>query len=115
MRIFIEKVLTEDGKSNGELWIESSSLCFTVVHYSDKNVKIAGVEQNKKAVISNVDCMNIIGCANVILTRKIKDSTANDLRELIEDVTRIKEWLSEKLDFAFKMNSDELKADRKGE
>jgi hypothetical protein len=99
MKIFIEKVLNEGGKPNGELWIESNAMCYQVIHYSENNVKVKGIETDEKSVISSAYYYTVSGCATNILNRKIKESTANDLKGLREDFLELEAWIHEKVGF----------------
>jgi hypothetical protein len=99
MKVLIEKVTTEDGKPNGELYIESDTSGYQVVHYSDTNAKVKGVETDKKVVISQVSYMTVAGCAKYILNRKIKESTATDLKGLRADFLRFEAWIHEVIEF----------------
>lgn len=100
MKVLIEKVIDEKGNPNGELYIESDALGYKVTHYSENSfVKVKGVETDKRTIISQLDYMTVAGCCKHILNRKVKESTATDLKGLREDFLRLEAWIHSVIEF----------------
>jgi hypothetical protein len=99
MRVVIEKYFDESGNVLGELVIESDALSYQVTHYSASFTKLKGVDTDKHAVINSVTYMTVAGCVKYILNRKIKESTATDLKELRADFLRLEAWIHELIQF----------------
>lgn len=99
MRIIIEKFYDNEKNEIGELVIESDALGYQVVHYSANFTKVKGVDTDKHSVISQVTYMTVAGCVKYILNRKIKESTATDLKRLRADFLRLEAWIHELIQF----------------
>lgn len=99
MRVVIEKFFDDKGAEIGELVIESDTLGYQVVHYSANFTKVKGVETDKRVVISQAYYTTVAGCAKHILNRKIKESTATDLKGLRADFLRLEAWIHESIQF----------------
>jgi predicted proteasome-type protease len=99
LRIVIEKFYDDDQNEIGELVIESDSFGFQVIHYSASFRKDKGVVTDQHLVISTAHYLSVAGCIKNVLNRKIKESTATDLKELRADFLRIEAWIHELIEF----------------
>jgi len=99
MRIIIEKFYDDKGIEIGELVIESDTFGYSVTHYSASFTKKEGVATDTHVVISSANYLSVAGCIKNILNRKIKESTATDLKELRADFLRLEAWIHELIQF----------------
>lgn len=99
MRVVVEAFYDDQNNEIGELVIESDELEFRVVHYSAAFQKYKGVFTNNHVVISAKHFLSVAGCIKHILDRKIKESTATDLKELRADFLRLEAWIHELIQF----------------
>jgi len=76
----------------GNLYLESDELSFIIREYTGKTDK-----QGKKLCKTHGYFNSIQAAVKHIVKMKVKESTANTLSELIQDVERIEQWIESKL------------------
>lgn len=86
------KVMIEE-----RLYVESDTSGYQVVRYGDPATKIDKDGNEVDATSSKIlgYMSTLEGCINFIVNLKLKDSTAKDLRELIQHMQEIRAWVQQ--------------------
>lgn len=91
MKVFIDEIVVE-GKENRKIYLEDDSFQFILKeYYTAEKGENAGKEVSQ--LIGYYP--SILSALKKVLTIKIKESKASDIRELIADIYRIEQQLSE--------------------
>lgn len=98
MKVFIESVIEKVGEEEvqKDIYLESDEYQFIIKKYNGKIT--VGKDGKEREVYETMGYYTSIEHAiNALVKMKIKASTASDLNQLMADIGRIKEFISEKL------------------
>lgn len=94
MKVFIDEVYGENGDVKGKLFIESDEYQYLLREYNGKT------DATGRELYKSLGYFPTIESAlNKLVTMKLKQSTSQDLREVIREVAEIKEYIHSKVEF----------------
>lgn len=96
LKVFIENTKDDQGEENGKLFLESDGAQFIVVAYKVTKPKNE-LESAGEAKTNLGYFPSVASALRFIVKKKVMESNAQTLYELLEDLKRLEEWIHTKV------------------